>query len=102
MIRPTPRSTLFPYTALFRSFNNAGTLQMTGGVSNNIGVAFNNSGTVSANAEEFSFSLARHFRPACARVLNADTRPTHGVRVPPLTLLRPTLPPRQARLHRPP
>jgi uncharacterized repeat protein (TIGR01451 family) len=36
--------------------NNAGTFQMTGGVSNSISVAFNNTGTVSANSGILSFT----------------------------------------------
>src|SRR4029077_20213933 len=38
------------------AFNNAGTLQMTGGVSNNVSVVFNNSGTVNANVGTLNFS----------------------------------------------
>src|SRR6266436_2738196 len=38
------------------TFNNAGTFQMTGGVSNTVSVALNNTGTVNANAGTLSFT----------------------------------------------
>src|SRR2546429_911556 len=61
MIRRPPRSTLFPYTTLFRSFynafggavvfNNSGTVRKSGGTgTTTIGMTFNNDGALNVQS----------------------------------------------------
>src|SRR5436190_8553825 len=55
LIRRQPTSTLFPYTTLFRSFNNAGTVRKRIGTgTSTISMPLNNSGTVDVQSGTLS------------------------------------------------
>src|SRR2546429_2407084 len=94
MIRRPPRSTLFPYTTLFRSFynafggavvfNNSGTVRKSGGTgTTTIGMTFNNDGALNVQSgtirsEEHTSELQSRLHLVCRLLLEKKKKKTLG------------------------